>query len=140
MSSFSSSNSATLIPDILSICLESLEEVKKAYSEAQQLQNRVVELEKVASEHTTVTATIDADLVNQTVRNLVASSFLNAEYSEKLASEIQRDPAIALRLVQRFIEISTPAFSEGQGVEKLASEETKQDDPDGWSRLISQGA
>lgn len=140
MQSFSSSNSENLIPEILNICLESLEEVKKAYSEAQQLQNRVVELEKVASEQPTGTEPIDSDLVNQTVRNLVASSFLNAEHSEKLASEIHRDPAIALRLVQRFIEISTPPFSEGQGVEKSASEETKQDDPDGWSRLISQGA
>jgi hypothetical protein len=121
--------------EILDICLEALEEVKAAYVEAQQQQKRVVELEKVASE--TQTTKIDAALVDQTIRNLVASSFLESDHSEKLASEIKKDPAVALRLVQRFIEISTPPFSEGQGVAKTASEDTNLGDPDGWSRILS---
>jgi hypothetical protein len=125
--------------EILDICLEALEEVKAAYVEAQQQQNRIVELEKVAAEANTTTK-IDAALVDQTIRNLVASSFLEAGHSEKLASEIKKDPAVALRLVQRFIEISTPPFSEGQGVEKTASEDTNLGDPDGWSRILSKGA
>ncbi len=124
--------------DILDICLEALEEVKAAYFEAQQQQNRIVELEKVAAEAKTIK--IDAALVDQTIRNLVASSFLDADHSEKLASEIKQDPAVALRLVQRFIEISTPPFSEGQGVAKTASEDTNLGDPDGWSRVLSKGA
>ncbi len=124
--------------DILDICLEALEEVKAAYFEAQQQQNRIVELEKVAAE--AKTTKIDAALVDQTIRNLVASSFLDADHSEKLASEIKQDPAVALRLVQRFIEISTPPFSEGQGVAKAASEDTNLGDPDGWSRVLSKGA
>lgn len=124
--------------EILDICLEALEEVKTAYTEAQQKQNRIVELEKVAAE--TQTRKIDTALVDQTIRNLVASSFLDADHSEKLASEIKKDPAVALRLVQRFIEISTPPFSEGQGVQKTASEETNLGDPDGWSRILSKGA
>ncbi len=124
--------------EILDICLEALEEVKAAYVEAQQQQNRIVELEKVAAEANTTK--IDAALVDQTIRNLVASSFLEAGHSEKLASEIKKDPAVALRLVQRFIEISTPPFSEGQGVEKTASEDTNLGDPDGWSRILSKGA
>jgi hypothetical protein len=124
--------------EILDICLEALEEVKAAYVEAQQQQKRVVELEKVASE--IQTTKIDAALVDQTIRNLVASSFLEAGHSEKLASEIKKDPAVALRLVQRFIEISTPPFSEGQGVAKTASEDTNLGDPDGWSRILSKGA
>lgn len=124
--------------EILDICLEALEEVKTAYTEAQQKQNRIVELEKVAAE--AQTRKIDTALVDQTIRNLVASSFLDADHSEKLASEIKKDPAVALRLVQRFIEISTPPFSEGQGVQKTASEETNLGDPDGWSRILSKGA
>lgn len=124
--------------EILDICLEALEEVKTAYTEAQQKQNRIVELEKVAAE--SQTHKIDTALVDQTIRNLVASSFLDADHSEKLASEIKKDPAVALRLVQRFIEISTPPFSEGQGVQKTASEETNLGDPDGWSRILSKGA
>ena len=124
--------------EILDICLEALEEVKAAYFEAQQKQNRIVELEKVAAE--AQTPKIDAALVDQTIRNLVASSFLEADHSEKLASEIKKDPAVALRLVQRFIEISTPPFSEGQGVQKTASEDTNLGDPDGWSRILSKGA
>lgn len=124
--------------EILDICLDALEEVKAAYVEAQQQQSRVVELEKVAAESATMK--IDAALVDQTIRNLVASSFLEAGHSEKLASEIKKDPAVALRLVQRFIEISTPPFSEGQGVEKTASEDTNLGDPDGWSRILSKGA
>lgn len=124
--------------DILDICLEALEEVKAAYFEAQQQQNRIVELEKVAAE--AKTTKIDAALVDQTIRNLVASSFLDADHSEKLAAEIKQDPAVALRLVQRFIEISTPPFSEGQGVAKTASEDTSLGDPDGWSRVLSKGA
>lgn len=129
---------STVDSEILGICLEALEEVKTAYAEAQQQQNRIVELEKVAAE-TRVTK-IDAALVDQTIRNLVASSFLEADHSEKLASEIKKDPAVALRLVQRFIEISTPPFSEGQGVQKTASEDTNLGDPDGWSRILSKGA
>jgi hypothetical protein len=124
--------------EILDICLEALEEVKAAYVEARQQQNRVVELEKVAAE--TQIPGIDTALVDQTIRNLVASSFLEADHSEKLASEIKKDPAVALRLVQRFIEISTPPFSEGQGVRKTASEDTNLGDPDGWSRILSKGA
>jgi hypothetical protein len=124
--------------EILDICLDALEEVKAAYVEAQQQQSRIVELEKVAAEATNTK--IDAALVDQTIRNLVASSFLEAGHSEKLASEIKKDPAVALRLVQRFIEISTPPFSEGQGVEKTASEDTNLGDPDGWSRILSKGA
>ncbi|MFN5249864.1 MAG: hypothetical protein ACK5DE_02355 [Bacteroidota bacterium] len=124
--------------EILDICLEALEEVKAAYFEAQQKQKRIVELEKVAAE--AQTPKIDAALVDQTIRNLVASSFLEADHSEKLASEIKKDPAVALRLVQRFIEISTPPFSEGQGVQKTASEDTNLGDPDGWSRILSKGA
>jgi hypothetical protein len=124
--------------EILDICLEALEEVKAAYVEARQQQNRVVELEKVAAE--TQIPGIDTALVDQTIRNLVASSFLEADHSEKLASEIKKDPAVALRLVQRFIEISTPPFSEGQGVQKTASEDTNLGDPDGWSRILSKGA
>lgn len=124
--------------EILDICLEALEEVKAAYFEAQQKQKRIVELEKVAAE--AQPPKIDAALVDQTIRNLVASSFLEADHSEKLASEIKKDPAVALRLVQRFIEISTPPFSEGQGVQKTASEDTNLGDPDGWSRILSKGA
>jgi hypothetical protein len=124
--------------EILDICLDALEEVKAAYVEAQQQQSRVVELEKVAAE--AANTKIDAALVDQTIRNLVASSFLEADHSEKLASEIKKDPAVALRLVQRFIEISTPPFSEGQGVQKTASEDTNLGDPDGWSRILSKGA
>lgn len=124
--------------EILDICLEALEEVKAAYFEAQQKQKRIVELEKVAAE--AQAPKIDAALVDQTIRNLVASSFLEADHSEKLASEIKKDPAVALRLVQRFIEISTPPFSEGQGVQKTASEDTNLGDPDGWSRILSKGA
>lgn len=133
-----SNNASTVDSEILDICLEALEEVKTAYTEAQQQQNRIVELEKVAAE--TKNAKIDAALVDQTIRNLVASSFLEADHSEKLASEIKKDPAVALRLVQRFIEISTPPFSEGQGVQKTASEDTNLGDPDGWSRILSKGA
>ena len=125
--------------EILNICLDALDEVKAAYVEAQQQQNRIVELEKVAAE-AQQTIKVDTALVDQTIRNLVASSFLEAEHSEKLASEIKQDPAVALRLVQRFIEISTPAFSEGQGVQKTASEDTNLGDPDGWSRILSKGA
>lgn len=125
--------------EILDICLDALDEVKAAYVEAQQQQNRIVELEKVAAE-AQQTIKVDTALVDQTIRNLVASSFLEVEHSEKLASEIKKDPAVALRLVQRFIEISTPAFSEGQGVQKTAAEDTNLGDPDGWSKILSKGA
>jgi hypothetical protein len=127
-----------VLPEILSICLDALEEVKAAYHQARQHQARVVELEKVASEKPA--PKVDAALVDQTIRNLVASSFLESEHSEKLASEIKKDPAVALRLVQRFIEISTPPFSEGQGVQKAASEDTNLGDPDGWTRVVTKGA
>lgn len=127
-----------LLPELLSICLESLSEVKKAYNEAEQLRTKVIELEKVASEKQA--AFVDTELIDLTIRNLIASSFLEAEHGTKLASEIKNDPSVALRLVQRFIEISTPPFSEGQGVAKAASEDNKLGDPDGWYSVLSQGA
>lgn len=127
-----------LLPELLSICLESLSEVKKAYNEAEQLRTKVIELEKVASEKRA--SVVDTELVDQTIRNLIASSFLEAEHGTKLATEIKTDPSVALRLVQRFIEISTPPFSEGQGVAKAASEDNKLGDPDGWHRVLSLGA
>lgn len=138
MTNISSANAQALLPEIFNICVDSLEEIKKAYSEAQQLRTRVVELEKVAA--VKPQPKINGELVDQTVRNLVASAFLEAEHSEKLASEIKSDPSIALRLVQRFIEISTPPFSEGQGLAKSASEVNDLGDPDGWSRVVTQGA
>lgn len=127
-----------VVTEILGLCLEALDEAKSAYHAANQQQARVIELEKVAADISV--NKIDAALVQQTIRNLVASSFLDVEHSEKLASEIQKDPSVALRLVQRFIEISTPPFSEGQGVQKTASEEANLGDPDGWARVISKGA
>lgn len=127
-----------LLPEILNICLESLEEVKKAYSEANSLRAKVVELEKVASVNTS--PAIDNTLVDQTVKNLAASSFIGAEDGEKLAAEIKKDPSVALRLVQRFIEISAPPYSEGQGVEKFASAENTVGDLDGWLNVVSKGA
>ena len=96
--------------EILDICLEALEEVKAAYFEAQQKQKRIVELEKVAAE----APKIDAALVDQTIRNLVASSCLEADHSEKLASELKKDPAVALRLVQRFIELICAILMDGR--------------------------
>lgn len=134
-----SSTTPQVVSEILGLCLEALDEAKSAYHEAQKQHNRVVELEKVASDNSS-TPKIDSSLVSQTVRNLVASSFLESEHAEKLASEIQKDPSVALRLVQRFIEISTPPFSEGQGVQKTASEEKNLGDPDGWSNVVSKGA
>ncbi len=133
-------NDAALLPEILNICLESLEEVKKAYSEANSLRAQVVELEKVASVNTSPVPAIDPELVDQTIRNLTASSFIDAEHSTKLATEIKKDPSVALRLVQRFIEISSHPFSEGQGVEKFASSEASLGDPDGWFNVLNKGA
>lgn len=127
-----------VVSEIIGLCLDALNEAKSAYHAASQQQARVIELEKVASQASS--SKVDAGLVQQTVRNLVASSFLDAEHSEKLASEIHNDPSVALRLVQRFIEISTPPFSEGHGVQKTASEDNNLGDPDGWTRVLSKGA
>jgi hypothetical protein len=138
MSISADNNPAALLPEVINLCLESLEEVKKAYSEAKSLRTRVVELEKVASEKSA--SAVDESLVKQTVRNLVASSFLDAEHSEKLAADMMKDPTVAVKLVQRFIEISAPPFSEGQGVAKAASSDNSLADPDGWARVLSKGA
>ena len=132
-------NSAVTLPEVIDICLSSLEEVKTAYSEASKLQDKLVELEKVAAAAPKYKE-IDSELVTQTVRNLVASSFLESAHAEKLATELKRNPEAALHLVQRFIEISAPPFSEGQGVDKIASEDNTLGDPDGWSNVVSYGA
>lgn len=130
-----------ILPEVMSVCLESLEEIKKAYMEAHTLRNRVIELEKIASAPAEKPAAkINESLVDQTVRNLVASSFLDISHMDKLAAEIKVNPSIALNLVQRFIEISTPPFSEGHGVAKNASTEHTLDDPDGWAKVIKEGA
>ena len=128
--------STITLPEALELCLASIEEVKTAYSEAARLQTKLVELEKVATHKNTV----DADLVKQTVRNLVASAYVEPAYAEKLATELQDNPTAALHLIQRFIENSTPPFSEGQGVAKLASGDATTNDPDGWFNVVSRGA
>lgn len=123
--------------ELLQISLDSLEEGKKAYAEARALQTRVVELEKIASAKV---EPIDEQLISQVVRNLVSSAFLEPEHATKLASDLRSDPSTGLRLVQRFIEISAPPFSEGEGVQKAASENGDLGDPDGWSKILAKGA
>lgn len=138
---------ASSLSELLEVTQDALEEAKKAYKEADSWREQVVELEKIARETKkaleSAPKTPEDSLVDETVSLLVENSFLDEEFSEKLASELKSDPSTALRLVKRFIEISPSnfAFSEGQGVPKSASEmNSDSSDPDGWLRVVKEGA
>lgn len=134
----------TAMEELLDVTQEALSEAKKAYQEAESWKEQVVELEKIARETKkaleSAPSTPEEALVNETVNLLVKHSFLDEEFSVKLASELKEDPSTALRLVKRFIEISPSPFSEGEGVPKSASESQTLEDPDGWSRVWKEGA
>jgi len=132
---------SALVAEVVTCCMDAIGEVKKAYEENLRLQDKVNLLEKSASELKSKVVEVDEEQARLTVRNLVASSFLDSVHAEKLASELTQNPNVALSLIQRFIEISAPPFSEGQGVNKSATEDTQVlGDPDGWARILSKGA
>lgn len=134
-------NPADSFAELIEISQDALEEAKRAYQEADKLQTRLVELEKIASEPKTPEVIFEKADVLKTVNLLVKYSFLDSEYQEKLAAELMEEPSTALHLIQRFVEISSLPFSdEGSGIPKSASEKETLGDPDGWATVLQEGA
>jgi hypothetical protein len=128
--------------ELLTLVEESLEQAKKAYAELRLLKDEKVQLEKVASE-AVKTPTFEKGSVQKTVRMLVQHSFLHPDQQEKFASQLVEKPDNALRLVQRLLEVSAPAYNEGRGVPKSASTENSSrsaEDDSLWSKVIKEGA
>jgi hypothetical protein len=102
-------------------------------------QDKVV-LEKVAAAKAATRLELDPVTITETLAKLVDLSLLPPGESEKLASHLRQDPNSALRLVQRVATLSVPSHSEGRAVEKSASHFASTSDPDGWGKVITQGA
>lgn len=101
-------------------------------------QQEQVVLEKVAS--TKRSPAFDEAVLRETIGQLVDLSLVSAAETEKLASHLRQDPNSALRLVQRVVTLSLPSHSEGRALEKSANHAASESDPDGWGRVIKQGA
>ncbi len=115
-----------LFEELTDIALASLHACKSARAEAERLQAELdtkdkVILEKIANE---ARPALDAQLIDDTVRQLEAFGFVDADSRVKIASELRKDPNQALVLVGRLMEISTPMPDEGKGVPKQANTET----------------
>lgn len=138
----SQSINSEVAEELLTLVEESLEQAKKAYAELRLLKDEKVKLEKVASEQPA--AAFDKASVQKTVRMLVQHSFLHADQQEKFASQLIEKPENALKLVQRLLEVSAPAYNEGRGVPKSASTESSggstDEDNSLWAKVIKEGA
>lgn len=124
--------------ELLTLVEDSLEQAKVAYAELRKLRDEKVELEKVAS-----APVFDRAVVIKTAKMLVRNHWLLPEEQEKFASDLTERPDKALKLVQRLLEISAPAYDEGRGVPKSASTTTSdssKEDNSLWAKVVTEGA
>lgn len=133
--------SAEVIDSVLESSLELVEGAvalaTQAESETTALRTKVSEQEKVILEKV-AKQKIQADLIQETIRQLVDRSYLAAHHAEKLASQLKEDPNQALYLVQRLTQFG-PAHEEGQGT-KSAGLPASTVDQDGWGTVVHKGA
>lgn len=127
------------VQELFQLVEDSLTHAKQAYTELAKEREEKVRLEKVANEH----RRIDSNLVDRTVSLLVRNNYLDKDQQEKFAAELASHPENALKLVNRLVEISAPAYSEGRGIPKQASTHDAQEfseDNSAWLRVINDGA
>ena len=98
-------------------------------------QEKVV-LEKVATHR----GGLDEALIAETLGQLSDMAMIAPGSVAKIASQLRSDPNGALRLAQRVATLSVPSHNEGRAVEKSAGHSASTSDPDGWGKVLSQGA
>jgi len=125
--------------DTLSIARESEQAKDAALARAKEAEEKLVELQKVASDATTALDNITDFLRDQ--------GWLTEENYTKYASEMKSDPTLAVNTVKRILEFSEPSYDEGAGIPKGASEESA--DPNEaalareralWAKVAAEGA
>jgi hypothetical protein len=90
--------------------------------------NQKVILEKVAA----TSRTFDDLQMTAALLRLETRGIINAETHEKIAAELKRDPNSVFSLLTKISESLLGATGDGAGVEKEATDLTKETDPDGW--------
>lgn len=124
-----------LLEDTVKVAQDAQDEadrLRKAADTAVAAAGEKVVLEKVAS--------LDAGLVKETVQALVDAGFAEAGDMEKLASDLQSNPSFALQIATRLANVAASAPIEGSGIEKISAAKTMTSDPDGWGKVIVEGA
>lgn len=93
--------------------------------------DKKVILEKVA---------FDQDKVKALTSKLVETGLYDHSTAEKIASVVRANPDRLIDVTEQILNAFTPAPTSGRGVEKEASHQTRNSkDPDGWTRVISEG-
>jgi hypothetical protein len=111
---------------------------------------KVAELEKKIAGHkpevTLQKVAFEQPAINRVVQSLVDRSILPADEQVKTAAMLKDDPSFALDLLERVASLQEfPTGPVGRGIPKNANEKenysTKLDsDPDGWGKVVTEGA
>lgn len=112
--------------EMVEVTLSSLHACKEATVEVARLKSELdskdkVLLEKIASEPKSI---FNDHEIDNTMNQLAALGFIEADSRQKIASELRKDPNKALALIGSIAELSTPMPSEGRSATKQASRDT----------------
>lgn len=121
--------------------IETLENENKELKEKlAQLQEKNVELEKVASEQNDDTddtgSILDEEKVNSMLDELQKLAFIDKDGSEQLKNLVYEDPQNIIDVVTKVATISLEATPSGQSVNKI-SDNHDNSDPHGWKEFFA---
>jgi hypothetical protein len=134
-----------LIQDLLKQADDALAVAQQAHQQLEQVKaaqesEKGVLLQKIAAFKETSAPGLDAGLVDETLETLEDLAIISPGSREKNAAELMEDPNNALRILGRVLTLSAGAPSQGKGHPKSASSQTTEEDPDGWTEVIRNGA
>ena len=122
--------------DTLHIAREAELKKEAAEGRAKEAEDKLVVLEKVASEH--------EKAVDKIVAFLGQEGYISEDNQEKFASEFKSSPALGVDLFKRIITLSASPYQEGEGIPKSATE-ADSNDPEAveralWEKVAAEGA
>jgi hypothetical protein len=82
--------------------------------------------------------TLDPELLNQTLRDLVDTAYLHEDDVPKMAATLKKDPNALLKLASRIATLSTPAHESGHGVKSASTRTPLASDE--WDIVREKGA
>lgn len=130
---------AGLLDNVLDFMDSSIVTQSKLEQEKQALVQKLSDADKVLLEKvaTAKASALDPDRVNAAIDRLVTLQIIPLELHAKVASQLRKDPNSALSLLAQVAENLSSAPAEGYGVQKEASAEHDDSDPDGWGDVLA---
>lgn len=116
---------------------------KEASDEADRWKKRAAELEGQASATPQIVlekVAASAATLERTVDTLVSNGLVPAAQRTQVLSDLQTDPESIYKLAAKLAAISNHAYQEGAGIPKAAASTATASDPDGWGKVVREGA